>query len=39
MYLVYHKFLQVGYSSVERAQRYLGVTDDFDPEYHRSPTV
>ena len=39
MYLVYNKFLQVEYSSVERAERYLGVTDDFDLEYHRSPAA
>ena len=31
--MVYHKFLQVEYSSVERAERYLGVTDAFDLEY------
>ena len=39
MYLVHHEFLQVVYSSVEHAQRYLDVTDDFVLEYHRSPTA
>ena len=39
MYLVYNKFLQVGYSSVERAERCLGVTDNFDLEYHGSPAA